>query len=178
MSAERLRQSSRIENGRLYTVTEIDLPGVAPSDVHRAVFDEPWTWWQGGRISKRHTTDEGKLSFVLWPVWLRSPARVGIVMAPPEQKTRTDDDGAEHTVDVYPASFFADFDGPGSYETIHRDDGVTVRSVWNGVAPRGFTRTMPLSMLLNVHLGAEAGTLSFPFRSGTGFPGLASYLGV
>jgi hypothetical protein len=35
---------------------------------------------------------------------------------------------------------------------------------------------MPLSMILNLHLGAEGGTLGFPFPKGTGFPGLVGRL--
>ena len=33
-------------------------------------------------------------------------------------------------------------------------------------------------MVLDIHVRAERGTLSFPFPAGTGFPGLIDHLGA
>ncbi|MEM9598764.1 MAG: hypothetical protein AAGD06_31140 [Acidobacteriota bacterium] len=172
-----IRQSHRREGRMLFTVTEIDLPGIDGDGAHRALFEQPWGWWKGGRISKHRSAPEGGVSFELWPMWLRSPARVGIEMsAPVEAGAQRGGDGEGPRTTVYRTRFFADFVGPGHYEVEHHADGVRVRSVWDGVRATGVVRPMPAAVVMRLHLGAEAGTLPFPFPKGTGFPGLAKHL--
>ncbi len=171
-------QSDALVEGRIHTVTEIRLARVAPDEVFEAIFAMPWSWWRRGRISGWTRTPEGGLRFVLWPAWLRSPARVGIDLSPPERKTELAPSGATSVRISSSASFFGDFDGPGRYEILGGQDATILRSVWDGVQRKGFLRLMPIAMVLDVHLRAERGTLKFPFPAGTGFPGLIEYLGA
>jgi hypothetical protein len=76
------------------------------------------------------------------------------------------------------ATFFADFEGPGRYEVVEGSGTVHLRSVWDGVRRLNFLRLLPASLVLDVHVNAERGTLSFPFPPGTGFGGLARHLGL
>jgi len=75
---------------------------------------------------------------------------------------------------VLAAQFFADFSGPGRYEIVDVPGGSVLRSVFGGVRRAGFTRLMPLAMVLDLHVRAESGRLRFPFPAGTGFGGLVS----
>ncbi len=171
-------QTAALIEGRIHTVAEVRLVGVGTEELFEAIFSTPWTWWRRGHISGWTHKDDGGLRFVLWPAWLRSPARVGIELSPPAHTTETTPSGATWTRISSAASFFADFDGPGRYEILSEDEVSVFRSVWDGVQRRGFLRLMPAAMVLDVHVRAEAGTLTFPFPPGTGFPGLIHYLGA
>ena len=175
--ASPIHQTHRLANNRIHTVTTVRLSGITPDRVSRALVEEPWTWWRHGRISGWTRTPEGGARFVLWPIWLRSPARVGIELAPPSVAPE-EAWGVSQPRIVVGARFFADFEGPGAYEILGVRGGSVLRSVWDGVARRGVISPMPVWTVNKVHLGAEAGTLGFPFRSGTGFPGLIEHLGA
>ena len=84
--------------------------------------------------------------------------------------------GARIPITTCAVQFSGDFEGPGRYEILGLEGGSALRSVWAGVARLGIKKLMPLSMILNMHLGAEAGTLAFPLPKGTGFPGLVKRL--
>lgn len=172
-----IHQTHRLDGRRIHTVTTVRLAGVSPERLREALLAAPWTWWKHGRISGWTRKEGGGVRFVLWPVWLRSPARVGIELQPPVAGEEPGW-GISSPKEVVAARFFADFDGPGSYEVLPVRGGCVLRSLWDGVAPRGFTALLPVSSILKVHLGAESGTLSFPFRGGTGFPGLLDHLGA
>lgn len=167
-------QCQRLEGGAIHTVTDVRLPDASMEAVRRAVFDEPWTWWDKGRISGWTRTATGGIRFVLWPAWLRSPARVGIDLERPVEQTCAD--GRRRVVAT--GTFFADFTGPGRYEIIEGSGTVRLRSVWDGVRRQNLLALLPLRMVSRVHVQAERGTLTFPFPAGTGFGGLGRYLGL
>ena len=176
LQLEPLRQSHRLEGARMHTVTYVLIPGVDPAAIETALIEEEWNWWKNGKISKWTRRDNGGCSFVLAPVWPLVPSKVGIELEPrtaSEQATRW---GASVPVATYQARFSADFEGPGRYEILTLDGGSALRSVWDGVARLGLSKLLPLSVVLNLHLGAEAGTLRFPLPKGTGFPGLVKRL--
>jgi hypothetical protein len=98
---------------------------------------------------------------------------VGIAMSQPAETTGAD--GRRRVAGE--TTFFADFEGPGRYEVVEGSGTVHLRSVWDGVRRLNFPRLLPASLVLDVHVNAERGALSFPFAPGTGFGGLARHLG-
>jgi hypothetical protein len=172
-----IHQVHHIEGDRIHTLTTVRLGGVDPIRVSRALAEEPWTWWHGGHVSHWHRTPLGGTAFVLWPMWLRSPIRLGIELMPPAEASPSSSGRAgRHT--IFRARFFANFEGPGAFEVSEAIGGALLRSRWYGVRPRGVTSLVPVSAVLAMHLWSEHGTLSFPFPSGTGFPGLLESLGA
>lgn len=164
--ANPIQHTARLAGRLLHSETTV--PVAAPADDVVAALLEPWTWWKGGRVSGYERRDDGGCRFVLWPAWLRLPARVGIELAPPRR-------GKEDGRTVLDARFFADFDGPGRYEVAQTPHGSVLRAVWDGVAVRGPTSLVP-RLVLFLHVRAETGTLPFPLPRGTGFPGLLAHL--
>jgi hypothetical protein len=167
-------QRERLVDGAIHTITDVRLPGASMEAVRRAVFDEPWSWWDKGRISGWTRTGTGGIRFVLWPAWLRSPARVGIDLERPEEQACAD--GRRRVVAT--GTFFADFTGPGRYEIVEGSGTVRLRSVWDGVRRQNLLKLLPATMVSRVHVHAERGTLTFPFPAGTGFGGLGRHLGL
>ncbi len=106
---------------------------------------------------------------MLWPMWLRSPATIGIELGPPVQAFETAAAGQSLTKLIVPARFSKNFVGPGRYEIVDRPDGIVLRSVFDGVRRTGFMRLFPAGVALGLHVKAEQGTLAFPFPAGTGF---------
>lgn len=177
LNLDRLRQTHRLEGGRIHSMTYVLLPGVDPHAVEAALIDEPWTWWKHGKISDWTRREDGGCKFVLSPVWPYVPSKVGIELEPRTTDQRLTQWGAVPFAS-YSARFFADFEGPGGYDVLTLPDGAALRSRWDGVARVGVKKLMPLPMILGMHLGAEAGTVGFPFPKGTGFPGLIEKLGA
>lgn len=177
LAPDPIHQTHELVGRRIHTVTTVRLSGVSAEPLRDALLASPWTWWRHGRISGWTREEGGGVRFALWPVWLRSPARVGIELSAPVAGSESGW-GITSPKEVVAARFSGDFDGPGAYETLPVRGGCVLRSIWDGVAPRGLVALMPVSSILKVHLGAEAGTLAFPFRRGTGFPGLLDRLGA
>lgn len=160
-------QTQRLESGRIYSTTRVRLPGVSRAAVRRALVDEPWDWWRGGRVSGWRREPNGTVRFVLWPAWLRSPSRFGIVLnAPIESESNT----------IVPAQFSISFVGPAQYEITDVPDGVELQSRFDGIKTAGSVRLIPLRIVLALHMLGERGDLPFPFRRGSGFAGLAKRL--
>ena len=170
-----LRQSHHLEGSKIYTTTYVLMPGVDPASVESAIVEEEWNWWKNGKITHWKRTETGGCSFILSPVAF-VPSKVGIELNAKTTTERMTAWDASIPLTSFSARFFADFEGPGSYEILALDGGCALRSIWAGVARLGLKKLMPLSMILNMHLGAEAGTVGFPFPKGTGFPGLAQKL--
>jgi len=164
--ANPVQHTARLQGRRIYT--EATVPVAAAADDVVAALVEPWTWWKGGRVSGFERREDGGCRFVLWPAWLRLPARVGIELAAPRR-------GEEDGKTVLEARFFADFDGPGRYEVAQAPHGSVLHAVWEGVAIRGPTSLVP-RMVLFFHVRSESGTLPFPLPRGTGYPGLLAHL--
>jgi hypothetical protein len=173
---ESLRQTHHLDGPRIHTGTYVLMPGVDPAAVESALIDEEWSWWKNGKISKWHQTSNGGRSFILAPVYPFVPSKVGIELASKTTSEHPTPWGTNVPVTSFVARFFADFEGPGCYEILRLEGGSALRSVWDGVVRLGMKKLMPLSMILNMHLGAEAGTVGFPFPKGTGFPGLVKKL--
>ena len=171
-----LRQSHRLDGARMHTVTYVLVPGVDPAALEAALIDAEWSWWKNGRISRWTRRADGSCSFVLSPVWPFVPSKVGIDMEPRASTEQSAPWGARIPITTYTTQFSGDFEGPGRYEILGLDGGSALRSVWDGVARLGIKKLMPLSMILKMHLGAEAGSLGFPLPKGTGFPGLVKRL--
>lgn len=166
---------ARFEGGRIFTTALFRFPGASVESLRRALLDGPWTWWRGGRVEKWTKRPDGTVWFRLWPMWLRSPASIGIELAPPARGTELDS-GASRSKLVVSARFSENFVGPGRYEILDLPDGAALRSVWDGVERKGFALLMPARVLLDLHVRAELGTLRFPFPKGTGFGGLSAQL--
>jgi len=162
-----IEQTHRIDGDRMFATSTVRLPGAPFEKLFRLIFEESWDWWPHGRTTARTQNEKGSGRFVLRPMWLRSPAQVGIEMDTPET---TGQPGSRRA--VAKARFFGSFDGPGRYELEEVADGVVLRSVFEGVRRRGFLKLLPVASVLDIHLRAEAGTLQFPFPKGTGFVGL------
>lgn len=157
----------------MFTTALFHFPGASVESLRRALLDAPWTWWRAGRVEKWTKRPDGTVWFRLWPMWLRSPATIGIELGPPEPGVETEA-GASRSKLVVPARFSESFVGPGRYEILDLPDGAALRSVFAGVRRTGFLRLMPVSSVLDLHVRAEHGTLTFPFPKGTGFGGLAA----
>jgi len=178
LSLPPLRQAHRLEENRIYTITYVLLTGVEPTAVEAALVENPWDWWQRGKVAKWSRRNDGGTSFVLSPVHL-VPSKVGVDLDPRTAGEESAPWGATIPVARYAARFSADFEGPGRYEILTLAGGSGLRSIWDGVRRLGMKKLMPLSTILSMHLGAEKGTVGFPpFCKGTGFPGLAAALGV
>lgn len=171
-----LRQSHHLERDRIHTVTYVLLPGVDPAALEAALVDREWSWWKSGKTTLWTRRDDGGCRFVLAPAAPLLPSKVGIDLAPRRTGVLPTPWGASVPLVNYPARFFADFEGPGRYEILTIAGGCALRSVWDGVARLGIRKLLPLHLILHLHLGAEAGTLSFPLPKGTGFPGLVRHL--
>jgi hypothetical protein len=176
LGLETLRQSDHLEGDRMHTVTYVGLPGIALDRAVRALWSEPWDWWQHGRISDWTEVTEGGTRFVLEPVWPWIPSKVGIELEPKQTTAISTPWSEDVAMTSSQARFFADFEGPGRYELFALADGCGFRSIWAGVARTGFKKLMPLRMILSMHLGAESGRVPLPFARGTGFPGLVAHL--
>ncbi len=177
LDSDPIHQVHHLEGDRIHTVTTVRFPGVDPERLEQVLVGEPWDWWKGGRVSHWTRTPDGGTKFILWPVWLRSPARVGIELSP----AKTEEEsilGAPRRRRVVAARFFQDFEGPGAYEVLEARGGSVLRAIWSGVRRQGVISILPVPSVLNIHLGAERGSLRFPFRSGTGYPGLLSKMGA
>ena len=162
-------QAARLDGDLMYTLTTFRFSGTSVEAIRGALLDRPWHWWKGGRIDTWTKLPDGGVRFVLWPMWLRSPARLGIELAPPVQAVETTAAGQSCPKLIVPARFSLNFAGPGRYEIVERPDGIVLRSVFDGVRRTGFMRLMPARQVLDMHVKAEQGRLSFPFPRGTGF---------
>lgn len=170
-----IQQSSSLDGKRIFSVTDVRLPGVASEAVLRAVLAEPWSWWRHGCIQGWKRKGDGGARFVLWPAWPLLPSRVGVDLAPPET-TEEDFDGALRQKTVLACRFFAGFEGPGRYEILDLGGDSVFRSVWDGVEPRSIAALLPIQVTSDIHLRSERGTLLFPLPKGTGYPGLTEHL--
>lgn len=172
----RLRQSHRLEEDRIHTLTYVLLPGVDPGALESKLIEEPWSWWEHGKVSRWRRLENGGAAFILAPVWPFVPSKVGIELEP--RSAREEPVPWRKTIPIacYEARFSADFDGPGRYEILTLEGGSALRSIWDGVRRLGIKKLMPLSMILRMHLDAEAGTAGFPLPKGTGYPGLVKSL--
>jgi hypothetical protein len=162
-------QTARLDGDLMYTVTTFRFPGASVEAIRQALLDRPWHWWKGGRVDNWTKFPDGTVRFVLWPMWLRSPASISIELRPPVQAVETTTPGQSWPKLIIPARFSGNFAGPGRYEILERTDGVFLRSVFDGVWRTGFMRLMPAGVALGLHVMAEQGTLPFPFPAGTGF---------
>ena len=162
-------QAARLDGDLMYSVTTFRFPGTSVEAIKGALLDRPWHWWKGGRVDKWTKLPDGGVRFVLWPMWLRSPASLGIELGPPVQTVETTVAGESRPKLIVPARFSLSFEGPGRYEIVERPDGAVLRSVFDGVRRTGFMRLMTARQVLGLHVKAEQGTLSFPFPAGTGF---------
>ena len=113
----------------MHTLTVRQLPGATFEAAREALFEKPWRWWRHGRVSGWQRTDAGGARFVIWPMWLRSPARVGVELAAVEE-------GEERLGELSlrrasaAMTLFKDFHGPAATELIEVEDGCVVRSRW------------------------------------------------
>lgn len=171
-----IRQRYRTADGRIYTTTYVLFPGIEVTEVEKAFFEEDWDWWRHGKMFRRQKKEDGGYSLVLAPFFRRVPAMVGIDLAPGTPGEFSTPWGDAIPVVTYSARIFENFEGVGRYEFFALDGGSALRSVWDGVAPLGFRKLLPLSAILYVHLWAEAGTAPFPLPKGTGFSGLVEKL--
>lgn len=170
-----IRQTSSVDGKRIFSVTDVRLPGVEPAAVMRAVLEEPWSWWRHGRVRGWKRSDGGGARFVLWPAWPFVPSQVGVEMAPPKD-AEEEVDGSARPKKVMAAGFFGGFDGPGRYEVVDLGGGSLFRSVWDGVAPRRLAAALPIKSVHDIHVKAEGGGFSFPLLRGTGYVGLIEHL--
>jgi hypothetical protein len=164
-------QSARLDGDLMYTVTTYRFPGSSVESIRRALLDAPWNWWNGGRVTKWTKLPDGTVRFVLWPMWPRSPASMGIELGPPVASAETTS-GQSRPKLVIPARFSINFVGSGRYEIVDLPGAVALRSVFDGVRRTGFMRLVPARVALDLHVRSEQGTLPFPFPKGTGFQSL------
>ena len=155
----------RIKGERLIfceTVTRVH----GSRDVVVAKLRGPWTWWSRGRTTGFRTNADGSSEQTVAPVWWYI-ARVGCRVLPPVKPP-----GDERGVRL-PIHLSRHFVGLQTIDVIDApDDNVIVRGRLHGVENH-----FPISgieLVITVHLGAEAGTLFFPFPRGTGWCGLAA----
>jgi len=169
-------QVEALRDGAMHTTTVLRI-AADPARVTAALAERPWSWWNHGKVIRWARRPDGGVRFILFPMWLRSPARVGVVeLEPPvlvEERTTC---GVVRPKTLLSARFFGDFRGPGRYEVLHVHGGAVLRSSFEGVVRAGFTRLMPPGMVLDLHVRAESGRLRFPFPAGTGFGGLRDAL--
>src|SRR5215472_7180864 len=156
-------QVARLDGALMYTVTTFRFPGASVDAIRRALLDTPWHFWKGGRVNKWTKRSDGTVQFVLWPMWLRSPASIGIELSPPTRAIETTSPGQAYQKLVIPARFSLNFVGPGRYEIVDRPGEVVLRSAFDGVHRTGFMRPLPAASVLRLHVLAEQGALGFPF---------------
>jgi hypothetical protein len=128
----------------------------------------PWNWWALGRSIGFHRNADGSSDQTIAPIWWYI-ARVGCRVLPPV----TLPDGERGVrLPIYLSRHFV---GLQTIDLIDAaDQHVIVRGRFHGVEnhfPVG-----GIELVTTVHLGAESGTLFFPFPRGTGWVGLGRAL--
>jgi hypothetical protein len=161
---EQCRQRYLIEGGAFFAETLMSLRG--SRDAMVAMLQDCWTWWKYGSSSnfRRGSDHSCDMDFkpVRWHI-----ARFHIHLFPPSALS------GQSGVRL-PALFTGHFEGPASYDICSqpgKEGSVMLRSRCHGV--RNHVPLAPTSMVVSVHLRAEAGNLGFPFPKGTGFIGLS-----
>lgn len=150
----------------IFCETVMTIPGDPAAAV--ALIDGPWTWWHSGRAANFRKNADGSTDQVLSPVWWYT-TRIGMHMHPPAPLA--DASGTRLSID-----FSRQFTGRATMDVIvERDRRLTIRGRFHGV--ENHVPLIPLWLVANIHMRAEAGTLRFPFPRGTGWPGLAAALG-
>ena len=128
----------------------------------------PWNWWQHGRSSGFQVNPDGSTSQVLSPIWWNF-TRIRVQVFPgrdlpgaggirlPILLSRHFRGTA--SIDVYP--------NPSPNPT---GGGIVLRGRYHGV--ENHVPFISRERATRIHLGVEAGTLTFPFPAGTGYRGL------
>jgi len=160
------RQRHLPHTDRIYSETVVDSRGSVEDAIR--LLRGRWEWWQHGSASGFQQNADGSTSQVLAPVWWNFP-RMALQIFPGIALPDTDPAGAGGI--RLPMLVSRNFRGVASIDVFPRSPGgVVIRGRYHGV--ENHIPLMPLGMATRIHLRAEAGNLSFPFPSGTGFPGL------
>lgn len=167
-------QTGCLDGDRMVTMTCFRFGGVSAESIREAIADAPWHWWEGGRVVHWSKAPDGGVRFRLWPVWLRSLARIDVQLAPTVRKDERVESGLSRQKFMIASRFSHDFVGPGRYEVLDVPGGVVFRSFFDGVSRHAFSALLPGRVVLWFHMRGERGTLPFPFPKRTGFVNLGT----
>lgn len=161
------RQRYLIASGQnnLFCETRVRLR--ATPDLVVAALRSAWTWWRFGAQDDRRVQADGTITYVLWPALAFGTRRTGVrveeTMGKPELLP-----GGGYRIPIAlkgscegQAYFLIESDGAG---------GAIVRGRFAGVQNK--VAFMTQRIFVETHLKAERGALGFPFKAGTGWPGL------
>ena len=165
-SDSRLTQRCRIEpRGAMYTESRLLLK--APVDAVVAKLRGEWTWWRKGRYTNRVEHPDGTIQYDHFP--LGADVHVNSIMYPP---LPLEPGGWRVRVEI------SDYmTGTMYFDVLPQADGSTeLISRFSRCWVSGPYRFLPYPghIAARIHLAAERGR--FPFRAGTGFPGLVEEL--
>ena len=125
----------------------------------------PWIWWRNGGVENRHEAADGTVTFDLLPTG--SIIRVHEKMSPATSRANG---GYRVRFDLS-----GDAEGPAYFDVTLRADGQTqIAGRFAGV--KNHVWFLTTTRFAKNHLLAERGGFSFPFPSGTGWPGLIDEL--
>ncbi len=168
-SDDRFDQRYRLEGDAIFCETLVTIRCSKEAAVSQ--LREAWTWWKHGKLISFRRNDDASCELDLKPIsWFVTNVHLHIL--PPAALP-------EHEGVRLPVVYSRHLVGPSSidiYPKPHSTDTVILRGRFHGIrqkVPMPFTTAAGVT---KVHLGAESGTLSFPFPKGTGYVGLCDRL--
>jgi hypothetical protein len=148
-------------NGSIICETILTIPGSTEIDDAVPLILGPWVWWLHGRARNFSVNEDGSSDQVLLPVWWFI-TRVTLHILPPVPLPDTDGVRISiilgryfvglSTIDVYPD---------------HKRQSLIIRGRFHGVEYT--VPCLPTAFGGYLHLGAETGTMPFPFPKNTGW---------
>jgi hypothetical protein len=162
---DRFAQRYLVEGELLYCETLMDVR--CSPDAAVSMLQDSWDWWNHGRILSYRRNPDNSIEMDLKPIhW--GPSVVHHHFFPPVKLTTME--GVRLT-----ALLSRHFDGPATWDVSSKPGSagaIAIRGRFHGVKNRIPVPFMTNQRAARIHLGAESGTLSFPFPRGTGWVGL------
>jgi hypothetical protein len=165
----RFIQRYMVEGGAFFSETMMTVR--SSKDAALTVLQNPWIWWQNGKVLQFQRNSDMSCDLELKPIYWAA-TRVMHHIFPPVPLS--DKEGSRLI-----AILSHHFEGPATFDVYSSPgsgESIVVRGRFHGIKnklPIPFATT---TMAAKIHLGAESGTLKFPFPKGTGWVGLYRHL--
>jgi hypothetical protein len=162
---DRFAQRYLVEGDLFFSETVMTVR--SSKDAALTALQNPWTWWKNGKLLQFQRNPDMTCDLELKPIfWAATRVKHHILPLVP----LSDQDGSRLI-----AILSHHFEGPATFDVYSMSgskDSIAIRGRFQGVKnklPIPFATTR---MAAKIHLGAESGTLKFPFPKGTGWVGL------
>lgn len=151
--------------GPIICETVLTIPGSASIEDAVPLILGPWDWWLHGRARNFSLNHDGSSDQILLPVWWFI-TRVTLHILPPVRLPGTDGVRIRLMLGRY-------FVGPSTIDIYpdHKRRSLIIRGRFHGVVYT--VPVLPGAFGCYLHLGAESGTMPFPFPKNTGWVELA-----